>query len=272
MFPLHDNIPPRTFPWVNYTLIGLCTLVFAVQFIAGEQGNTLVEQWGLVPARLTNPNQLPLIQAEFVESTAFGERWVTGTREVLPAAIPDWATLITCMFLHGGVMHFLGNMWFLHIFGDNVEDRLGHWMYAMLYVVAGILAGLTHLFSDMQSPIPTIGASGAIAGVMGAYLLLYPAAKVTAVIPMVVLFPMIVVPAPAFLGLWFVMQFIQGASAAGSGQSGGVAWFAHIGGFVAGVGIAIALKLLHRLSPPVHEIGPGEERLTFFRPRDTYLS
>ncbi len=270
MLPLHDNIPPRTFPWVNYTIIGLCTLAFAVQFLAGDQGNSLVEQWGLVPARLANPTQLPVIQAEFIESTALGDRLVVGTREILPAAVPDWITVITCMFLHGGLMHFFGNMWFLHIFGDNVEDRLGHWMYALMYVVAGVFAGLTHFFSDPQSPIPTIGASGAIAGVMGAYMLLYPSAKITAVIPMVILFPMIVVPAPAFLGLWFVMQFIQGASAASSGQSGGVAWFAHIGGFVAGLGIAFLLKLLHQLTPPAPEIPPGDERLTVFRSDSSY--
>ena len=269
MFPLHDNIPPRTFPWVNYTVIGLCTLAFAVQYLAGPRGDALVEQWGLVPARLAYPSEPPMIQAQFVEETPFGNRVVVGTREVLPAAIPDWLTVLTCMFLHGGLMHFFGNMWFLHIFGDNVEDRLGHAMYAALYLAAGVLAGLTHLFSDMQSPIPTIGASGAIAGVMGAYMLLYPAARVTAVIPMMVAFPMIVVPAPAFLGIWFVMQFIQGASAASSGQSGGVAWFAHIGGFVAGVAAALALKLMHRISPPVEDPQPYQDRMTYFRSRDS---
>ncbi len=272
MFPLHDNIPPRNFPWVNYTLIALCTLAFGVQLLAGPQGNALVEQWGLVPARLVKPNDEISVQSQFIESTAFGDRLVTGTREVLPAAIPNWLTVLTCMFLHGGLMHFFGNMWFLHIFGDNVEDRLGHLMYAILYVAAGIVAGLTHLFSDMQSPIPTIGASGAIAGVMGAYMLLYPAARVTAVIPMMFAFPMIVVPAPAFLGVWFLMQFLQGASAASSGQSGGVAWFAHIGGFVAGVAAALMLNLAHRVAPPVDEFQSADNRLSFFKSRDSDYS
>ena len=269
MFPLHDNIPPRTFPWVNYTLIALCTIAFVIQYLSAPRGDALVEQWGLVPARLVNPSERPTIEAQFIESTEFGDRVVVGTREILPAAIPDWLTVLSCMFLHGGLMHYFGNMWFLHIFGDNVEDRLGHLMYALLYLVAGVIAGLTHLFSDMQSPIPTIGASGAIAGVMGAYMLLYPAARVTAVIPMMVAFPMIVVPAPAFLGIWFVMQFIQGASAASSGQSGGVAWFAHIGGFVAGVAAALVLNVMHRVAPPVEEPRPYEERLSFFKPRDS---
>jgi membrane associated rhomboid family serine protease len=265
MFPLRDNIPPRTIPWVNYSIIAICSLVFFVQYLSGPSGDRIVERWGLVPARLANASESAFIPTAIIEATPMGDQVVMGTREVLPAAVPDWLTILTCMFLHGGLMHCFGNLWFLHIFGDNVEDRLGHWMYAAMYLAAGVIAGLTHFLSDMQSPIPTIGASGAIAGVMGAYMLLYPAARITAVIPMMVAFPMIVVPAPAFLGIWFAMQFVQGASAASSGQSGGVAWFAHIGGFVAGVLVAFVLNALNRTSPAVEELRPGTERLGIMR-------
>jgi membrane associated rhomboid family serine protease len=154
--------------------------------------------------------------------------------------------------LHGGWLHFIGNMWFLHIFGDNVEDRLGHGLYAALFVGTGIVAGMTHLVTNLESPIVTIGASGAIAGVMGAYLILYPKAQVLAVVPLVILFPMIVVPAPVFLLVWFGMQFWNGATSFVAG-AGGVAWWAHIGGFAAGLAVALGLINLDKTEPPVDE-------------------
>jgi membrane associated rhomboid family serine protease len=146
------------------------------------------------------------------------------------------------MFLHGGFLHILGNMWSLYIFGDNVEDRLGSLRYLFFYLLCGLASGLSHLFINWQSQVPTIGASGAIAGVMGAYLILYPKSRILTLIPIFFIPYFIEVPAFFFLGLWFVIQFV---SATGSqGQMGGIAWWAHIGGFVFGI---IFLKLFIKI-------------------------
>jgi membrane associated rhomboid family serine protease len=260
MFPLHDNILPRTFPWVTYSIIGLCTVAFVIQMQQGPDNNELIESWGMIPARvLTDDAQERemLVERPRVVQTSAGPQVVNEVRPLVPAAISDWSTLITCMFLHGSLMHFAGNMWFLHIFGDNVEDRFGHFLYATMYLCAGVIAGLTHLVSGPSSLIPTIGASGAIAGVMGAYILLYPKAVVETIIPLPILFTSFSVPAPIFLGIWFLMQLFNGASADSS--SGGVAWWAHVGGFVAGLAAAGFLMVTHIASPPVQE----ERAMTF---------
>ncbi len=250
MFPLHDSIAPRTFPYVTYTIIGICSVAFAIQFLAGPVDNKIVEQWGMIPARVladANAEYELSIQSPVLVSTPFGPQVALENRPMPSARFGDWATLITCMFLHGGIAHFAGNMWFLHIFGDNVEDRMGHFSYALMYIGTGILAGLTHLFSNPDSVVPTIGASGAIAGVMGAYTLLYPKSVVEAFVPPFITFP---VPAPIFLGIWFVMQIASGAGSSATG--GGVAWWAHIGGFVAGFAVAGVMMLTHLASPPSH--------------------
>jgi len=252
MFPLNDNIAPRTFPWVTYTIIGLCAIAFLIQSQSGLDDNQLVEEWGMIPARvIANKNEESTISVERPEivQTNFGPQEVMKVRPLAAAGISDWVTLFTCMFLHGSLMHVAGNMWFLHIFGDNVEDRLGHFLYATLYICAGLIAGLTHLASNPASLIPTIGASGAIAGVMGAYILLYPKAVVETLIPLPLFFTTISVPAPVFLGIWFLMQIFQGAS--NDASSGGVAWWAHIGGFVAGLAAAGFLVMTNVASPPV---------------------
>ncbi|MEZ6065899.1 MAG: rhomboid family intramembrane serine protease [Planctomycetaceae bacterium] len=140
-----------------------------------------------------------------------------------PAAVPPLLTALTCVFLHGGWMHFLGNMWFLWIFGDNVEDRFGHFGYVAFYVVCGLAASIAHYLSDPASQIPTIGASGAIAGVMGAYFVWYSHSRVTAIVPLGGFIQMMEVPARWFLGVWFGLQFLQGVMTAGPG--GGVAWW-----------------------------------------------
>ena len=150
-------------------------------------------------------------------------------------------------------MHFLGNMWFLYIFGDNVEDRLGHVGFAGLYLGTGVLAGLSHYITDPSSPLPTLGASGAIAGVMGAYALLYPHARVLALLPLIIVFTTIVVPAPIFLGLWFVMQLSSGIGSLAGGAAGGVAWWAHAGGFAAGLIAAVIVSHSPMGNPPVVE-------------------
>ena len=253
MFPLHDDIPPRTTPVVTYAMIAACSVVFIIQILAGNRGNQLVEQWGMVPARVVNSEEADarLVRHDFEVIRVNG---VPAAREIVRplerAAINDWLTLVTCIFLHGGWMHFLGNMWFLHIFGDNVEDRFGHTMYLLLYLAGGVLAGISQLLVDPSSTVPTIGASGAIAAVMGAYVMLYPSAVVETLIPLPILFTTFPVPAPVFLGVWFLLQIYNGVQIAGSE---GVAWWAHIGGFAFGFLIALAMVAMHWASPPVPE-------------------
>jgi len=239
MIPLRDSIPPSSVPFVNYAIIALCSLAFFAQASSSDRGSEIVERYGMVPARLMHPNEVIVMTVQEAVQTPAGPFIRERERELANAGVPAWLTLLTCMFLHGGFMHFVGNMWFLHIFGDNVEDRFGHLGYAVLYVGTGIVAGLSHLVSNVLSPIPTIGASGAIAGVMGAYLVLYPHSRVQAFMPPIFHF---VLPAPVFLGIWFVWQAFSGVSSLGATASTGVAWWAHIGGFIAGVVLAFAIR------------------------------
>ena len=239
MIPIRDSIPPHSTPVVNYLIIAICSLAFFVQFTSEDSGSRIVEQYGMVPSRLTRPDQAAVMTVREAVQTDQGVMIRERERELAPAAVSPWLTVITCMFLHGSLMHFLGNMWFLHVFGDNVEDRFGHFGYLAMYLLTGIVAGLSHLFTNVYSPIPTIGASGAIAGVMGAYLVLYPHSRVQAFMPPIFSF---VLPAPVFLGLWFVMQTLNGVSAMGASASTGVAWWAHIGGFVAGVAAGFLIR------------------------------
>ena len=245
MIPLSDSIPSRTTPWVNYTIIGICSLAFLVQLASGGGEHRIVEKFGLIPIRLTDPQAKPLIQERVLIRTRRGMEQGIIQRELAPAVIPPWMTMVTCMFLHGGWMHFLGNMWFLYVFGDNVEDRLGHVGYSLMYLGTGVAAGVAHYATDNTSVIPTIGASGAIAGVMGAYAWLYPHARVKAVLPLFIIIQVFIVPAPVFLGIWFAIQTYSGLAAAASGQAGGVAWWAHIGGFAAGAIVALIVGRAH---------------------------
>jgi membrane associated rhomboid family serine protease len=239
MFPLRDDIPTERTPIINYVMIGICVAVFLAQSNAAEDGSGLIYEYGMVPARITQPGK-PIHKLQMEEPDPRQRR--QPDEEVLapPAAVPPIATLVTCIFLHGGLMHLVGNMWFLYIFGDNVEDRLGHIGYLLMYLVAGVIASLVHLVSSPGSEIPTVGASGAIAGVMGAYFVMFRGAKVMTLIPIGVFTQIVAVPAPFFLGLWFVFQFISAAMTPTEG--GGVAWWAHIGGFVAGVLFALVLS------------------------------
>ena len=219
MIPLRDTIQSKNYPVVNTLLIGLNTCVFLLELGQGAGFNEFIFTYGLVPARYS----VPQIGAYF-----------STTQQVV--------ALFTFMFLHGGFWHLLGNMWSLYIFGDNVEDRLGPLRYLLFYLLCGLASGLFHLVIHWESRVPTIGASGAIAGVMGAYFLLYPKSRILTLIPIFFLPYFIEVPAYFFLAVWFLLQFI---SATGSpAQAGGVAWWAHIGGFVFGL---ISLKLLLKL-------------------------
>ncbi|HUS39633.1 MAG: rhomboid family intramembrane serine protease [Pirellulales bacterium] len=265
MIPLRDNIPARTFPFMNYAMIGICSLVFVAQLSGVSEDETLVEQYGMIPVRVLHPNQTIVVAVERPVDTPRGVELVQEEHTVPLAAVPAWLTMMTCIFLHGGWMHFLGNMWFLHIFGDNVEDRLGHVGYLIFYVAAGVLASAAHLATDPTSAIPTIGASGAIAGVMGAYSCLYPHARVLAIVPIVIIVQMFVLPAWVFLAVWFVFQLYQGVFSIGAVEAAGVAWWAHIGGFVSGVIVAFVLNKIHYLRPEVDEIRPHTDHVGAYR-------
>ncbi len=241
MIPLRDSIPSRTTPVVNYVVIAICSLAFLAQVTSQDSGTTIVQRFGMVPLRLSDPSAEIMVPTPAIVQTVQGPRRVLVQQTLPPPGVPIWATVVTCMFLHGGWMHFLGNMWFLYIFGDNVEDRLGHVGYALAYLATGIAAGLAHFAADPTSPVPTIGASGAIAGVMGAYAFLYPHAKVLAVLPIFIFLHTFVLPAPIFLGIWFLLQTFSGIGSITSGAAGGVAWWAHVGGFVAGGLLAVAV-------------------------------
>ncbi|MCD4763949.1 MAG: rhomboid family intramembrane serine protease, partial [Desulfobacterales bacterium] len=215
MIPIRDTIPTKTYPIVNNALIAINVVFFLVELSQGPGLERFIYIYGLVPARYT----IPQIASYFTTGQQF-------------------VSLITFMFLHGGFWHLLGNMWSLYIFGDNIEERLGPLRYLTFYMICGLASGLSHLVFNYNSTMPTIGASGAIAGVMGAYFILFPKAKILTLIPIFFIPYFIEIPAFFFLGIWFVFQFL---SAAGShGQMTGIAWWAHIGGFIFGI---IFLKL-----------------------------
>lgn len=263
MIPIRDNIPPRTFPVVNYSVIALCSLVFLTQL--GDQvgdESSLVDKFGMIPALVRNPDQPIRVQEKYREPE---QGQVIVIERTIAATIPPWLTLLTCCFLHGGWMHFLGNMWFLHIFGDNVEDRLGHIGFVLFYAASGVLASIAHFVTNPESTVPTIGASGAIAGVMGAYSVLYPKSQVQSIVPIFGFIQFMVIPAPWFLGIWFVMQLFQGAAAITAQATTGVAWWAHIGGFVVGMAVAAFLRAVGETSPPVEQRRPQPGRRSYSR-------
>jgi membrane associated rhomboid family serine protease len=218
MIPIRDTIPSTRFPAVTVSLICVNAIVFLVELnLSARDLETLFFHWGIVPLRFTHPR----LDANYL-------------------------TLFSSIFLHGGWMHVIGNMWSLWIFGDNVEDRIGRIGFLTFYILSGLAAGIGHVVTNPVSPVPTVGASGAIAGVMGAYLLLFPHARVVTLIPIFIFFQLVEVPAVIFLGIWFVIQLFSGTvSLANTGaNAGGVAWWAHIGGFI--IGVLWALPLRHR--------------------------
>lgn len=241
MIPIRDSIASIHTPYVNYLMIAICSIVFLAQVGSGDNGQRIIEQFGMVPLRLTDSEAEAVMPIVRQVATPVGMMLEEQLHVLAPSAVNPWLTVLTCMFLHGGWMHFLGNMWFLYIFGDNVEDRFGHFGYLLLYLGTGIAAALSHWVTGMNSPVPTVGASGAIAGVMGAYALLYPHARVLSVLPIFIFLQTFVLPAPIFLGIWFAIQIFSGF-ASGAGSTG-VAWWAHIGGFVAGAALAMLVNL-----------------------------
>lgn len=219
MIPLHDDNPTEIFPIFTVLFIAACVLAFFWQSSLGAEGNrAVVYGLGVIPAVLLNKLSLP------------PELFI----------LPAWQTMFTSMFLHGGFMHLAGNMLYLWIFGNNVEDAMGYFRFIIFYFVCGLAAVAGQTLQDPSSQIPMIGASGAISGVLGAYLLLYPHARVLVLIPLGFFSQLVRLPAGWVLALWFAIQIVS--SALSSGEGGGVAWFAHIGGFIAGMALVPLFK------------------------------
>jgi membrane associated rhomboid family serine protease len=218
LIPLRDENPSGSIPRVTLGLIALNAALFVYELLLGSGLRDFILQWGLVPQRIT-------LALRF------------GDESLAPALL----TLLTSMFLHGGWLHLIGNMWYLWIFGDNIEDRLGHRRFVGFYVGGGLVAALVQYIALPTTGVPTVGASGAIAAVLGAYAVTFPRARVVTLIPLFLFWPIVALPALVVLGLWFVFQFFSGAlSLAWSAGGGGVAWWAHIGGFLFGMA---AMKL-----------------------------
>lgn len=219
MIPIRDNIRSRSIPITGYILIVITAFVFFKELMLDDRGlDQVVTTFGLIPAV-----------------------FLTGLNRNI-ADVTVYLPLLTNLFLHGGWLHIIGNLWYLKIFGDNVEDRLGHGNFLIFYLLCGVIANLVQVMIDPASNVPTIGASGAISGVLGAYFISFPFAKVSTLIPVFFFITVIEIPAMLFLGLWFLLQLQSGtASLYMAGTN--VAWWAHIGGFAAGI---VLIKLFPR--------------------------
>ena len=226
MIPLRDRNPTRRTPVITLGLIVACFVVFAyelsISFSGGEAAlNRFFDQWGAVPSRVS-------------DSLAVGQLFSSAT-----------LGLFTSMFLHGGWLHILGNMLYLWIFGNNVEDRLGRLPFLVFYLVGGLVAGMTQVWIDPTSSVPLVGASGAIAATLGTYVALFPGARVLSLVFLGFFYQLLEIPALIVLGFWFVLQLIDGvASLGGDTLGGGTAFFAHIGGFVFGLVIGLVVRLM----------------------------
>ena len=216
MFPLKDNIQARTFPFVNIGLIVINVAFFLYQMSYGQKAEQLIFTFGFIPARFF---------------TQQAEGWLNPL---------GFLPVFSSMFLHANLLHLISNMWMLWIFGDNVEDCMGHGRYLLFFLLCGVASVAAQAMANPQSAIPMVGASGAISGVLGAYFLTYPQARILTLLPIFILIYLVELPAYFFLGFWFVMQFIQGSLYSMNAErlsGGGVAWWAHVGGFVAGVAL-----------------------------------
>jgi len=215
MIPLRDTQPSYTFPFVTVSIIVLNVLAFLYEFSMDPyELNFFIAHYGLIPTRF------------------------------------QWMDVLTSIFLHGGWMHLIGNMWFLWIYGDNIEDILGHAQYLIFYLLCGIAATMVHVVFNFDSRVPTVGASGAIAGVMGAYVVKFPHSRITTLVPVFVFLTTMEIPAYFILLYWFVIQFFSGVGSVGHSHlsQGGVAWFAHIGGFLAGIVLILVMRTNDRFT------------------------
>ena len=252
MFPLKDNIQARRFPVLTVALIAINVIVFfgfevtGISLDGAKTDSERVVEYGLIPYELTNPGENCGVvtqegvnsQGMIVQQQGVACQGKDGFDAPVPDQRPVWITIFTAMFMHGGLLHIAGNMLFLWIFGNNIEDSMSRWRFIAFYLAGGIAASLAQVAIDPSSTVPTIGASGAIAAVLGGYAILYPRARVVTMIFIIFFFTVIELPALLVLGAWFLLQLFYGSAdltSPVSGGGGGVAYFAHIGGFVAGM-------------------------------------
>jgi membrane associated rhomboid family serine protease len=214
MIPLRDRNPSGTFPVVTVILIVINVVIFIYELSLGYGLDRFLMTWGLVPLKVSHFFDIP--------GLTVGDAF---------------APFFTSMFLHAGWLHVIGNMWYLWIFGDNVEDRVGRVRFFLLYIFCGLTAAVTHVLFNSRSGMPVVGASGAVAGVLGAYLYCFPRARILTLVPIFIFLTIIEIPAFFFLIFWFILQFLSGTMsiAAGVSDGGGVAWWAHVGGFIMGI-------------------------------------
>jgi membrane associated rhomboid family serine protease len=220
LIPIRDTIPSKRFPFVTIVIIGANVIIFLFQLTLGNFLNQFIYLFGLTPAYVLNDLH---------------------NHMYFSAALP----FISSMFLHGGWVHLLGNMIYLWIFGDNIEDKLGHGRFILFYLLCGIGAAVGQIAANPLSFVPMVGASGAIAGILGGYILLFPRSRVVTLVPIFFFFYFIEIPAILFLGLWFLMQFFYGTltlAAETSVSRSGVAWWAHVGGFITGAGLVFPFR------------------------------
>lgn len=207
MIPIRDKLPTRRVPIINFLLIAANVVVFILQWLSGSQNESITYQYALIPANFLSA----------------------------PGNFGNVMDIFTSMFMHAGILHLAGNMLYLWIFGDNVEDRFGHIRYLLFYLAGGVIATFAHIFTNPASTLPTVGASGAIAAVLGAYLVLYPSSRIVTFIPIGFFLQLRLVPAAMVLVVWFVLQLFNGVLSLGQSDVGGTAFWAHIGGFITGV-------------------------------------
>jgi membrane associated rhomboid family serine protease len=218
MIPLKDDIPTRTVPFMTIGIIVLNCLVYIYELTLSSEGiEEFTLLYGAIPDHLIHPFSRDLL---------------------IPQTLPPIVTIFTSMFIHGGLLHLFGNMLYLWIFGNTVEDTLGHFRFIPFYLLSGFFATFIHTLSDINSMVPMIGASGAIAGVLGAYIVLYPRANISTLFIFIIFFKVIQVPAVLILGLWFLLQLLNAG-----GEGGSVAWYAHVGGFITGIFLIRIFKL-----------------------------
>ena len=234
MIPISDpDLHQRRFPIVNVVFIGLNALVFLYELALGSDRLRFVYTFGFIPSELTTGNDFTTLLTQ------------QGPLDIA-TPWPAWTTLFTSMFMHGDIMHFGSNIVYLWVFGDNIEDEMGHYLYPLFYLAAGLAATGAQIMVDTESQIPVIGASGAIAGVLAAYLLLHSHSRIRTIIFFGYFITWVQIPAVYLLGFWFVLQFFSGlGSLTATAQSGGVAYWAHIGGFLFGIAI-VAPYILQR--------------------------
>jgi membrane associated rhomboid family serine protease len=259
VFPLKDDIPTRRFPILTVTIIVACAVVYFVfeqgLWSLGDVGDERVIEYGAIPYEITHPG-------DDCGVTSTGQIACEGQPGVPPGAAPEqppwWITVFSSMFMHGSLLHLGGNMLFLWIFGNNIEDSMGRLRFVAFYLLGGVAALLTHVLIDTGSTIPTVGASGAIAAVLGGYAVLYPRARVITLVFIIIIFTIVELPALVVLGLWFLLQLLPAFSQPVVEGGSGVAYFAHIGGFVFG------LLLIKLFANRTHEDYDSQRRIPVY--------